>query len=201
VHEEPSRCLFVWQRAPGALRQIQQGLRAVLDLSRQQHPVLLLQPLDNLEVSIPTSNVDGQPARLGRGHQRHPVLLRQPLDQCPSPHAQCMGCEPSLALAVSDTPCCTASHLTSSRCPLPHAPCMGCKLRGLNSAVNDTPSCAANHLTTSRCPLTHAQCMGSHVFTTILIGLFCLVNREECMGNDSLYPRAHSPPGVHAPRT
>ena len=104
VHEEPSRCLFVWQRAPGALRQIQHGLRAVLDLSRQQHPVLLLQPLDNLEVSIPTSNVDGQPARLGRGHQRHPVLLRQPLDQCPSPRAQCMGCEPSLALAVSDTP-------------------------------------------------------------------------------------------------
>ena len=96
--------LFVWQRAPGALRQIQHGLRAVLDLSRQQHPVLLLQPLDNLEVSIPTSNVDGQPARLGRGHQRHPVLLRQPLDQCPSPRAQCMGCEPSLALAVSDTP-------------------------------------------------------------------------------------------------
>jgi hypothetical protein len=178
-------------------------LRAVLDLSRQRHPVLLLQPLDNLEVSIPTSNVDGQPAHLGRSHQRHPVLLRQPLDQLEVSITTCpvYGLRALLGLSSERHPVLHRQPLDELEVSISTCAVYGLQVARTEFAVNDTPSCAANHLTISRCPLTHAQCMGSHVFTTILIGLFCLVNREECMGNDSLYPRAHSPPGVHAPRT
>jgi hypothetical protein len=124
-------------------------------------------------------DVDGLPDALVLSSQRHPVLRRQPLDDIEVSIPACVvyGLLPVLSSAVSDTPSCSASHLTTSRCSVKHAMWMGC-LPILPSAVSDTPSRVASHLTTS-------SRLGIHL--PAYWWVYVSVNASDCRGAHELF--------------